>query len=128
MCDRVKYSIDGTLDDVSFCHCSICRKTSGSAFAAYAATSINQFKWLQGENLLREFKVSELLTKYFCSNCGSSLLTCHASDPDFYHISLGCLNEATQLKPQYHQFVGSKASWYTPLDDLPKFKEWPDEE
>jgi len=126
LCGCIKFVVDQALEDISYCHCSICRKSSGSAFAAYGATLIRNFKWLLGEDRLSEFKVSDDLIKLFCSSCGSTLVTHHQSEPEIYHVSLGCLNNTAKLKPQYHQFFNSKANWYQADDDLPKYREWPD--
>ena len=128
LCGQTCFEISQALEDVSYCHCSICRKASGSAFAAYGATLIENFKWLYGENLLSKFEVSNVLSKQFCSHCGSTLVTYHLSEPDVYHVSLGCLNDDVEVKPEYHQFVGSKANWYQPTDGLPQFQRWSDED
>jgi hypothetical protein len=36
LCGGVQYEIPGELRDLAFCHCSICRRTLGAAFGAYA--------------------------------------------------------------------------------------------
>jgi len=128
LCGQIGFQIDQALEDASFCHCSICRKNSGSAFAAYGASAIENFKWLQGEDLLRQFNVTDVLTKQFCSCCGSTLITHHSAEPDLYHVSLGCLADDAEVKPLYHQFIDSKANWYSPTDGLPQFQQWPGED
>ncbi|MFT5657991.1 MAG: hypothetical protein ACI9KN_001270 [Gammaproteobacteria bacterium] len=127
LCGDIQFKVKGDLTDVSFCHCSICRKAGGSAFAAYGSTRINNIEWLSGENNLRRYTVSELLTKLFCQQCGATLITHHAEEPDLYHISLGNIQGSAELRPSYHQFVGSKANWYAITDDLQQYLAWPDE-
>ena len=128
LCGQVGFEINQCLEDASYCHCSICRKASGSAFAAYGATLIENFEWLRGESMLKKFQVSDVLSKQFCSHCGSTLVTHHLAEPDLYHVSLGCLSDGADVKPLYHQFVGSKANWYQPTDGLPQYQSWPDED
>ena len=68
------------------CHCTSCRKESGSAFAVYAHWPIDAFE-LHGE-------VSSYDGRGFCPRCGSRLLD--TSDPDGIHIEirLGSLDDA----------------------------------
>ena len=128
LCGAVSFVVDQSLDDISYCHCSMCRKVTGSAFAAYGSTAIKNFSFLQGQALIREYQVSDVLSKRFCSQCGSTLITCHLDEPDIYHISLGCIADNIALKPEYHQFIDSKANWYEPADRLPQYSEWADED
>jgi hypothetical protein len=62
-CGDVEFHISGELTDVSFCHCSICRKVSGSAFASYGSTPIGKFEW---GNLLNSLCLRSQLTLNGC--------------------------------------------------------------
>jgi hypothetical protein len=62
LCGGVKYEITGPLMRSGHCHCSNCRKAHGAAFRSRARVHIEDFKWLQGEELV----------KYFEPNSGSS--------------------------------------------------------
>jgi hypothetical protein len=127
-CGYVEFHISGELTDVSFCHCSICRKVSGSAFASYGSTPIGKFEWVEGKAMPRKYKFSNEVTKFFCSNCGSTLATHHSAEPTWYHISLGCIDGSPSITPKYHQYVGSKPSWSTISDGLLQYESWPDVE
>ena len=37
LCGQVAYEIDGEIGPIDFCHCSYCRRASGSAFASNAS-------------------------------------------------------------------------------------------
>ncbi|MFK5986003.1 MAG: GFA family protein [Pseudomonadota bacterium] len=58
-----------------YCHCSRCRKFTGSAFAANLLVAPQHFKWLTGAELVGRFepKESKHFASCFCKNCGSSL-------------------------------------------------------
>ena len=127
LCGEAGFEVHGELTDVSFCHCSRCRKTTGSAFAAYGSTPESSFRWVRGREHLAEHAVSPELTKWFYSRCWTTLLTHHTAEPDRYHVSLGCLADGPALVPEYHQFVGSKAPWHRIDDNLPRHDAWPDE-
>lgn len=128
LCKSIKLKIVGGLTDVSFCHCSICRKATGSAFAAYGTTPKENVDWIIGRDVLQEYKLSQYITKFFCSNCGSTIITHHSEEPDNYHVSLGCLDENRDLNPLYHQYVDSKPSWSVISDSLKQYPGWPDDE
>src|SRR4029434_5481154 len=81
LCGGVKYEIDGELSAVTNCHCSLCRKTSGSAFASGATISAASFRFLSGEDLLREWESSPGYHRVFCGRCGSPILKRKDNDP-----------------------------------------------
>lgn len=127
LCGSAEFQLVGNLGEASLCHCSVCRKASGSAFGAYAGVDKNDFKWLRQDSVKR-FEVTALLSKYFCSHCGSTLLTHHLADAQMFYLSLGCLEDAPEVELKYHQFVDSKASWYHIHDNLPQYQGWAEDE
>lgn len=125
-CASIRFEFHGDPTDASFCYCSICRKLSGSAFAAYIEVAAPALRITCGEDSISSYNVTDRLKKKFCRNCGTPLFTAHSSFPEFIYISLGVLDDDRGVVPEYHQFVGSGARWYTIADDLPQFEEWPD--
>ena len=55
------------------------------------------------------------------------MLAEHSSWPDFRYVPLGTLDTDQEVAPEYHQFTGSRASWYKIHDALPQYESWPDE-
>lgn len=53
LCGAVAYEIDGELGPIVYCHCSRCRKASGSAFAAVSPVAAADFRIVKGEECLR---------------------------------------------------------------------------
>ncbi|HET7308011.1 MAG TPA: GFA family protein [Gammaproteobacteria bacterium] len=122
LCGAVKYEIDGALGRTYYCHCSRCRKTSGSAFAANAVISPNQFRITEGEDLLASFIASNGANRIFCSRCGSHLAV---SQGDQMRLRLGSLDTPLNAPLDMHIFVASKADWHQIFDDLPQYDERP---
>lgn len=127
LCGKIKFEIEGEIIEASQCHCSICRKATGSAFGVYGEVQSDKLKWTLGKDQLNEFSATESLKKYFCKNCGSTLATHHQSWPEYIYISLGSLNGNPKVKLEYHQFVASRANWDTICDGIRQYDEWPDE-
>lgn len=124
LCGGIHYDIHGEIGDVIQCHCQRCRKANGTAFATNAPISSTAFKITQGENLVKKFAASGVY-RWFCSECGSPLISSRDAQPELYRLRIGTLDTPLQQKPQMHIFVGSKAEWDCIADDLPQFEERP---
>ena len=122
LCGGIQYEIDGTIGPIDYCHCSYCRRASGSAFAANASIMAGTFRLRSGEALLKEYEASPGKFRCFCSNCGSPIYARHVGAPDLLRIRMGTVTSEVETRPSGHYDVESKASWYTIGDDgLPRF-------
>ena len=122
LCGGVKYEIDGKLDAVTNCHCSLCRKMSGSAFASGATIPTASFRIVTGNELLKEWESSPGYQPVFCGRCGSPILKRKAKDPDHLRLRVGTLDSDPGVKVSKHSHVGSKAPWVEINDGLPQAK------
>ena len=123
-CGTVRYEVSGPFNSMMSCHCSMCRKHHGSAFATYVSAPIDQFHWVQGEDAILEYKSSEQGTRNSCSVCGSAVPMMMPA----YSLALlpaGPLEGDLGIKPEAHIFVGSQAPWHTITDDLPRHEAFP---
>ncbi len=125
LCGVIKYEISGELGPIYNCHCSKCRRWHGAAFRTRASVTSQQFRWLSGEEKLAKFHSSENTTKWFCSVCGSNLISTYEHRPEVIGVPLGGLEQDPGKRPEAHIFVASKSPWYEITDDLPQFEEWP---
>lgn len=121
LCGAVEYQVPDDFKYVGFCHCSDCRRFSGSAFSALGGIPTASFQVLKGQESIATYVKSESTVLAFCRVCGSSL---YAEKPQksMVHLRLGTLNEAPSLAPQFHSYVGSKAAWEQINDGLPQFE------
>jgi hypothetical protein len=83
-----------------------------------------QFRLLAGEALLRVYKPERgTAVKVFCSVCGSSLFGGSWPKGGEVSVRFGSLDDDPQIRPQFHTFVGSRASWEDlPEDGLPQYE------
>ena len=123
LCGSVKYALNGNLSDAGNCHCTMCRKAHGSAFATYASVSPENFVWVSGEHLVSFYEASPGACRMFCRVCGSNLGA--TENGKVTSVTLGTIEGDPGTKPRSHIFVDSKAPWYEITDDLPQFDEWP---
>ena len=118
LCARVRYCVDELEDDVSHCHCSMCRRMHGAAFGTYAGVKGDGFRWLQGEDLVKNYRSSPGVVRTFCSNCGSTLQFIAEGPPRRIELALGTVVGDPGVRPTHHIFTGSKAPWFDITDDL----------
>ena len=123
LCGGIRYEINGPLTDVSNCHCSMCRRFHGAAFATYARVGAEHFRWLSGQDLLTVYETSPGSGWAFCRVCGSSLGV--PSLGQLSDIALGPLDSDPGVRPVEHIFVGSKADWFQITDTLPQHDQRP---
>ena len=110
-CGQVTFSVDTMVKDVYLCHCSICRKSTGSGAIAVTVVPKHQFAWNSGEKYIKSWeKPGHDWLKNFCSECGSPLPA--DNDDNTVFIPVGLIEQgAEHLKVKGHIFVDSKASW-----------------
>ena len=122
LCGSIKYQVDKIEPKMGHCHCSMCRKFHGAAFATFGEAKRENFHWINGEDLLQSYRAENGTTRKFCKQCGSSLIF-EASDDStgVVEFSLGTLDSHLDASPDVHIFVGSKANWSKICDGLPQF-------
>ena len=126
LCGAVRYTVEGPYMRMLHCHCSMCRKHHGSAFATFVTVPSSQFKWVSGEVNVATYQPSPEGARAFCRVCGSVAPTA-APELGIVFLPAGNLDGELGIEPQGHMFVGSKAPWYTLTDDLPQHEMYPPE-
>ena len=71
-CGRIRYEVDGDIEDFSHCHCSQCRRLHGAAYATFAGISRDKFRYVSGETDIKIYASSESNDRVFCAECGSN--------------------------------------------------------
>ena len=123
LCGQVRYEVSGPFKTIGNCHCSMCRKAHGAAFATWGIVDADQFRWTSGGDLIKGYESSPGTTRCFCANCGSHLVGTHAGSVS--EVVVGTVDGDPGARPGAHVFTGSKASWYDITDALPQYEEWP---
>ncbi|MCH7866225.1 MAG: GFA family protein [Myxococcales bacterium] len=123
LCGAIRYELTQEPVWAHNCHCQRCRKIRGSAFASNLFVPLESFRYTQGEELLRSYKLpeAERFTHVFCDECGSSLPFRNEAR-GLAVIPMGSLDDDPGHTPQAHIFVGSKATWFTITDQLPQHR------
>ncbi len=121
LCGNVQYQYNGTLDEISICHCEQCRKAQGSAFVPVSPVQSRLFVILKGQDYLKEYRSSPNKVRAFCRECGSPIYSARDDLPEMKRLRLGTLETPVDVQNKYHIFTASKASWFDIADGLPQF-------
>jgi hypothetical protein len=133
LCGGIKFEITGPLSGPLNCHCSQCRKQHGAPFRSRVRVAVDDFRWLEGEHLIKYYEGAGGYQRGFCRECGSPII--NRAGPNWkmaarfpqtlsqYGIPLAILDDPP-ARPACHVFVGSKAPWFEITDDLPQYAEF----
>ena len=123
LCGSIQYEVDQIEERMGHCHCSMCRKFHGAAYATLGEVKRENFHWISGEEQLKSYLAPNGTTRQFCQQCGSSMTFAVANDDgELVEFSLGTLDTPIELKPDAHIFTGNKSNWFDIADDLPQFE------
>lgn len=120
LCGTVQYEVADAFTYALNCHCSNCRRATGSAFKPFAGIERPALTVTQGSDQLL-FYGSKDNHDAHCARCGSMLYSL-VRDAAWVHVTLGTLVDPPSIRPSAHIFVGSKAPWFAITDDLPQYE------
>jgi hypothetical protein len=125
LCGAVRYTATGEAQRFYHCHCSRCRKASGTGHASNLFLK-GTLAWESGEDRVKTFKVpdAERFTNTFCETCGGRVPR-FIEQYGMVFIPAGSLDDEPGLGPQAHIFKGSRTAWSCDGSPLPEFDEYP---
>jgi len=109
----VRYVIDQPLGRASICHCRMCQKAFGNAFAPLVTA--RGLRWLNGEP--KRFRSSNKVSRGFCPECGTPL----TYEPDGHppEIAIVTLDQPADVAPVLQVGLESRLPWSNALPSLP---------
>ena len=117
LCGSVRWRASGAPLLVTHCHCEMCRRSSGAAFATAAAFLPTAVSWEKAEPTM--FQSSSDARRGFCARCGS-WLSWHLRDERIW-LTVGTFDEPEAVLPEMHAMAEFQLSWVKQLDDgLPR--------
>ncbi len=120
LCGAVAYEVPDEFAAAFYCHCSRCRRATGSAFKPMASIPFERISLTQGHDEVLVYGEPSQTHDIHCRHCGS-LLYSYIAENGNAHVAMGTLLDAPSVRPSFHIFVGSKAEWYDIRDELPQF-------
>jgi hypothetical protein len=124
LCGGVRFEVTRCVGPFELDHCNRCRKASGSAFAAGVGVRTEDYRLLEGADLIAVYEAPILREPppyrvAFCKVCGSPV-----PDPppgaDWFEIPAGLLDDDPGVRPDRHILVELKAPWFEIAGDVPQ--------
>lgn len=105
-CSLVRYEVTDEFAYAVNCHCSNCRRTTGSAFKPIAGIARDKFHLTAGDDRLLIYGDAGGHDAH-CGQCGS-LLYSLVREGAYVHVAMGTLTGDPSIRPSAHIFVGSR--------------------
>ena len=119
-CGAVRYELKSQPFDAGWCHCTICRLTSGSPAMAFASVPAGHLVFTEGGDEVKTFKSSDFGHRLFCGRCGTPFAMQVDHQPETIDFSVATLDEPDSVAPGFHIFWSSRVAWFDPGDTLPR--------
>lgn len=120
LCGSVVYEIRGGVGNLSYCHCNMCHKAHGAAFATYAPVGWDAFKFVSGEDKVRRYSSSHDVERTFCSDCGSNLQFTR-DDRAGFGLAVGTMDSDPTRRPTAQINTAYNAPWWDLQETPPCF-------
>ena len=123
LCGAVRYRCSAEPDRVYYCHCTNCRKVSGTAFNTGVMVRRETFELLTGEP--RSYDVpadsGNVVSHAFCPTCGGQLYVSSSGRPTHLSIKAGSLDDPSWLQPVGRIWSQSAQPWGLAQGDIEVF-------
>ncbi|MDF2178377.1 GFA family protein [Aliiglaciecola sp. CAU 1673] len=110
LCRAVTFSLQPPLPHLYQCHCSMCRKLSGSSSDTAMFIDKAQFAWIKGQHNIGSYQTDSGYRSDFCQCCGSTLPHAMQNGRQMW-VPAGLLPGNIPSQVKAHLFVDSKAHW-----------------
>ena len=122
LCGAVRFEVTEPFEAVNMCHCTSCKKLSGSGGTVSGRVATSAIVILEGRERIGTYQPEEGSAKSFCSACGSNLFGAGWPESAKTSVRLSTIDSPFARKPEAHTYVRSLAAWETlPDDGAPRY-------
>ena len=126
LCGAVRYEGSGYPVIAGHCHCTDCRKASGTGHESHMGMMEDSFS-VSGEVKFFDAPADsgKVVSRGFCPNCGSAIYSRNSGMPGMVFLRASSLDDPEVFQPKFTVYASRAASWDKPNPDLPAFDEMP---
>ncbi|WP_296584292.1 GFA family protein [Xanthobacter sp.] len=103
LCGRMRYRLE-RVKSAYWCHCTMCRRASGSAALPWVSVAREDVTFLSGTPAV--FESSPGVARRFCGNCGSPIVFDMVRESDV-DVTIGTLDDPDRVTPTHHIWFSS---------------------
>lgn len=118
MCGAARYEATGMSYDITHCHCTDCRRSSGAPFVTWASFKRIEFRFVTGKP--RELEWAGRI-RSFCPQCGTPLTFIANRDAEEVAVTVCSLDSPETITPADHTWVQDRLPWIHLADGLPAY-------
>jgi hypothetical protein len=120
LCGSVRYRSANPPERSTLCHCSTCRRVSGSHALGLVTVARKGFQFTA--NFPAEYRSSVSVVRPFCSKCGTPLTYLHEGWPDAIALTISSLDVPNDAPPTDHTWMSEAIAWDKPSDGLKQYE------
>lgn len=126
LCGAVSFRVRAPFLQFAHCHCSRCRKATGSSHATNLYVERSHFEWSKGEEqtVRYDLPTARSFATTFCRVCGAPLPH-HTRSGRSVVVPAGSLDDVPSIAPQGHIFSESRPPWSC-TEDAAEYAEYPE--
>lgn len=115
-CGAVRYRLAAGPAKSVVCHCRMCQRATGGAFAPLMEVPSDRIAW---DGSPAEWASSDVATRGFCAACGTPL---YYRSGDTTELMVGTISPPFTFRPHEQIAVESRHGWLDGLNDLPRIE------
>lgn len=127
LCGGVEFEMDRDELKIYQCHCSLCKKQSGSTSNSSAIVGKSSLRFTKGTDLITTWTKDTGFRSEFCSLCGSPVPNLLRGF-DLYWVPVGLLPVSVKATVVAHVFISTISNWHLLDPAVPKFQDAPDQD
>ncbi|TQV70727.1 GFA family protein [Exilibacterium tricleocarpae] len=119
LCGALRYQAERVPVTTGYCHCSLCRRSTGAPVVAFASFPIDGFTYTRGTPSI--YRSSPTGRREFCNQCGTQIAYRDLDDPETVDVNSGTLDNIEHVEPTHHIFTADGVRWLNLGDHLPRY-------
>ena len=117
-CGALRYEADAEPVDSGYCHCSLCRRSTGAPVLAFASFPVSSFSYTVGRPAV--YPSSSWGQREFCAHCGTQICYRDSRNAETVDLNLGSLDDPSAYAPKQHIFTADRIPRFDTADALPR--------
>ena len=126
LCGQVEFELINKVSNIYQCHCSLCRKATGTSFCSAIVVGLNDLRWTKGKDNIGSYTKENGFRSDFCKNCGSPVPN-KMNIGDYIWVPAGLLEGPIDSRVVAHIHTDSRATWDVASNDSIIFSRNPDD-